>query len=96
MGRTLMDNDEMHLTVDFSTGHPVVGLVLRIPLTHNFLKYLREMQEDLLITLGVLGFETVLTAVTEGEESVIRLNKLLGYEEELTADGLTWLAQDIM
>ena len=96
MRRTLLNTEDIHLTIDISTGHPVIGLVLYKKLTHNYLKALKIVQEDLLVMLGAFGFETVLTTVEEGNEKAIRLNKLLGYEEEITADGYTWLAQDII
>ncbi len=95
MERVILNSDGIYAALDFSLGHPVAKFTMDTKLTPTLLRYIRdELVEDCLVTLGVLGFPVLLTAVKEGDKKALKFNKMIGFEEETTEDGLTWLAQD--
>jgi len=74
----------------------MLHMELPMGITPSLYKYIKNVFiEDLLITLGSLGYETIFAVLEEENKTGIKSAKLIGFEEEKTVDGFTWLVQEI-
>ena len=95
--KLIIDNDTMRLALDFYLGVPNVHFEFKIKPTHNLIKFVRdEMLEELLIILGTHGYEVLFAVIPQRDEKLKRFCKLMHFEEEVTTNGYTFLAQDIV
>lgn len=95
MKRVILDTEEMYCAIDFSTGFPIVHLKLHNGITPTLYKFIKQtLLEDMLITLGTLGYDTLFSILPEDDKKAIKFNKAMGFEEERVVDGMMFLAQD--
>jgi hypothetical protein len=93
----LLDTKQVVASLTFEQGFPSLHLTLPNGLTPSLYKYLKkEFLEDLLITLGMFGFETLFAVLRTKDKVGIKSAKALGFEEELVKHGLMILAMDII
>lgn len=93
----ILDNEDMKLAVDFYLGYPNIHFELKIPATHNMIKYLKTVVfEELLTMLGVHGHEMIIAVIPKHDKKLLRFCKLFGFEVEAEFNGRIMLAQDIM
>lgn len=95
MKRVILDTEEVYCIIDFSIGFPVVHLELPKGITPRLYKFIKQvLLEDMLITLGSLGYDVLFSIIEADDRKAIKFNKAMGFEEEQVIDGIMILAQD--
>ena len=88
MRRVILDTDDISASLTFETGFPMLHMEVHGKMTISMYKYIKNIfMEDLLVTLGVLGYDTLFAVLEESDEVGIKSAKVVGFEEERTVDG---------